>query len=169
MPPEGGTTNRRIVASSDFWQNGYSGDVEMPRRSFNQMPDDPIGKFIGGGVGLIFAGVGLTVLVFLWTSSGFGAPPLFFRVFGSFIALAFVLIGGGSFLAAVGGKQIFTPPNDLAAGDEGSSEPAPSAPADPLKLSCPRCGATVSDGAEVSPHGDVKCSYCQSWFNVHAK
>jgi hypothetical protein len=140
----------------------------MPQRPFNQMPDDPIGKFIGGGVGLVFAGIGLTVLVFLWTASGFGAPPLFFRFFGSFIAMAFILVGGGSFFAAVGGKQFFTPPNDVSESEE-TSPSSPPGPADPLKLACPRCGAALSDGAEVSPHGDVRCAYCQSWFNVHEK
>ena len=40
----------------------------------------------------MFGFIGVAVLIFLWapSSDGFGAPPLFFRVFGSFIALAFI-------------------------------------------------------------------------------
>jgi Sec-independent protein translocase protein TatA len=45
-------------------------------------------------IGIVPLGIGLTVIVFLWTASGFGAPPLIFRVFGSFVALGFVITGG---------------------------------------------------------------------------
>ena len=33
---------------------------------------------------------------------------------------------------------------------------------------CTRCGAPLQDRADVSPSGDVKCQYCDAWFNVHA-
>ena len=48
-------------------------------------------------MGIVPLGIGLTVLGFLWLTpfNEFGSPPLFFRVFGSFIALAFVLTGVG--------------------------------------------------------------------------
>ncbi len=47
-------------------------------------------------------GIGMTVLIFLWSApfGEFGSPPLFFRVFGSFIALAFVLTGIAIFVGA---------------------------------------------------------------------
>ena len=32
---------------------------------------------------------------------------------------------------------------------------------------CTNCGATLQGEAEVSPSGDVKCSYCERWFNIH--
>jgi DNA-directed RNA polymerase subunit RPC12/RpoP len=32
---------------------------------------------------------------------------------------------------------------------------------------CPACGAPLAEGADVSPHGDAKCTHCGSWFNIH--
>lgn len=34
-----------------------------------------------------------------------------------------------------------------------------------MKLICPRCGAAPTNPS-VSPHGDVKCQYCGTWYNV---
>ena len=53
----------------------------MPDKSqSNQLPG-LLAKFVGGAVGLIFAGIGITVLVFMWGMSfgEFGSPSLFFR------------------------------------------------------------------------------------------
>ena len=46
-------------------------------------------------IGVAPFGVGLTLFGFLWLSpfNEFGSPPLFFRVFGSFVAFFFVLVG----------------------------------------------------------------------------
>jgi hypothetical protein len=33
---------------------------------------------------------------------------------------------------------------------------------------CDHCGAAIGEGAEVSPHGDIMCSYCNKWFNIHS-
>ncbi|MEO1998190.1 MAG: hypothetical protein ABGZ17_23345 [Planctomycetaceae bacterium] len=33
---------------------------------------------------------------------------------------------------------------------------------------CDHCGATLSDGTEVSPSGDFRCQYCDNWSNVHS-
>lgn len=32
---------------------------------------------------------------------------------------------------------------------------------------CARCGAAIGKNADVSPNGDVKCQYCNKWFNIH--
>lgn len=32
---------------------------------------------------------------------------------------------------------------------------------------CKSCGATLDRNVDVSPSGDVKCKYCNKWFNVH--
>lgn len=32
---------------------------------------------------------------------------------------------------------------------------------------CVRCGAALSKNADVSPSGDIKCQYCNKWFNIH--
>ncbi len=143
------------------------------RNQYSKQPDAPIGKFIGGAMGLIFAGVGLTVLFFLWSArtGEFDSPPLFFRVFGSFIALAFVLMGGGTFVATVAGTKIGSSVsnsiNEAIERDEPSRADSISNSA--TSYVCTRCGAPLGKGAEVSPHGDVKCGYCSAWFNIYGK
>ena len=104
--------------------------------------------------------IGVAVLVFLWGSSdGFGSPPLFFKVFGSLIALAFMAMGFG------------VPFHFLRRGKEmerlGAHGLHPQA-APPASLQCPNCGANVGK-AEVSPGGDVKCIYCHGWWNIHRR
>jgi uncharacterized Zn finger protein (UPF0148 family) len=32
---------------------------------------------------------------------------------------------------------------------------------------CPHCAAPLQGKVDVSPSGDVKCPFCNSWFNVH--
>ena len=32
--------------------------------------------------------------------------------------------------------------------------------------SCKSCGASLDKNVDVSPSGDVKCKYCNKWFNV---
>ena len=32
---------------------------------------------------------------------------------------------------------------------------------------CTACGARIQDASAVSPGGDVRCAYCNVWFNVH--
>ena len=31
---------------------------------------------------------------------------------------------------------------------------------------CEHCGAGLDEKADVSPSGDVKCTYCKKWFNI---
>ncbi len=38
-----------------------------------------------------------------------------------------------------------------------------------FNYACPHCGAPIESGADVSPHGDSRCGFCDSWFNIHAK
>ncbi len=38
-----------------------------------------------------------------------------------------------------------------------------------VSYTCQHCGAPLGEGVEVSPHGDVKCNYCNTWFNIHGK
>jgi DNA-directed RNA polymerase subunit RPC12/RpoP len=109
--------------------------------------------------GIVFAGIGSSVIIGLWSMSGFGEPPLMFKMFGSFIALAFVAVGVTFFLSSVrgtslpGGNALPTPPPPNSAGEVG--------------YKCPACGARLGEGADVSPKGDVKCGYCKQWFNIH--
>lgn len=113
-------------------------------------------RFLGAVIGFIFAGLGLTVLGFLWTASGFGEPPLFFKVFGSFIALAFVALGGTAFFSALKAQ----PASSTSTATESPFRTGGS-------YTCPACGARLGESVDVSPGGDVKCDYCRKWFNIH--
>ncbi len=124
----------------------------------SQPPAAGPARFIGGVFGFAFAGIGLTVLIFLWTVSGFGSPPLFFRIFGSFIAIIFVAVGGTVFLTALKGPPLVS--------SSASSRPS-GTPAQGAGYTCPGCGARLDKDADVSPKGDVKCGYCRKWFNIH--
>ena len=121
-------------------------------------------------IGIVPLGIGLTVIGFLWGApwDDFHSPPLFFRIVGSFIAMMFVLIGGG----LVFGKML-SPADRLKALQEEmrdagltSTTPPGGEPPMPGKLKCPNCGSSPGT-AEVSPHGDVKCDHCSRWYNVH--
>jgi hypothetical protein len=119
-------------------------------------------------MGFVFAGIGVTVLVFMWGTSfdDFHSPLLFFRIFASFIAIAFVAIGGGIGVSALRGR-----PPGAGAGAVPTITPAtgsrPAAATSAGGYKCPRCAAPLGAGADVSPSGDVKCAFCGQWFNIH--
>ena len=104
----------------------------------------------------MFGFIGLTVIIALWTAEGFHEPPLVFKLFGSFIGLAFVFVGLGVPLRALFGPR-----------EPGSEQPQSSAGSGG-GYKCPNCGAGLGF-QEVSPAGDVKCAYCTKWFNIHAR
>lgn len=119
--------------------------------------------------GACFGGIGLTVIAFLWGSSwnDFHSPPLVFRVFGTFVAIPFVVVGA----TAIFGKVPNVAERAAALRDQlreaGLDEnETPGAAPRPGKLKCPNCGSSPAQ-AEVSPHGDVKCDHCSRWYNVH--
>ena len=100
--------------------------------------------------------IGLTLIIALWMADGFGEPPLVFKLVGSFLGLAFVFVGFGVPLRALLGSR------------ETGAERAPRGLASGGGYKCPNCGAGLGS-QEVSPAGDVKCSYCDKWFNIHAR
>ena len=118
---------------------------------------------IGRAVPFMFGLIGLTVCVFLWAAP-FGewdSPPLFFRVFGTLIASVFMIVGFGS---AIAGPKMMSGVRSLAKrgrAQRGGSEPAR------VGYECPNCGSSLQSGADVSPSGDVKCTFCDRWFNIH--
>lgn len=116
----------------------------------------PAFRFVQGVFGVVFCGIGLSVIVFLWTApfGEFGSPPLIFRLVGSLIAVAFVAMGGGTAFMAIKGVG----PGQIVRGRRSGAR----------NYECPRCGATLGDQADVSPSGDAKCGHCDSWFNIHA-
>jgi hypothetical protein len=126
---------------------------------------------LGIVIGMVFFGLGISVMAFVWTERGFGAPPLFFRIFATLIAIPFVAVGG---IMAYGSIQVLR--GNHAAAEQiasllqhsGRSLPDDeTASGSSISYTCPACGAPLARGAEVSPHGDVKCTHCGGWFNVH--
>ena len=134
----------------------------------DQFPRGPLmaQRFLMGVFGVVFTGVGLTLLTFMWIGSDdFGSEAVFFKIFASFIAIAFVAFGGTMALSAwrsnglLGGvDKIFQAAQARAAG---------ASPDATGGYACPSCGAALAESAEVSPLGDVKCTFCGRWFNVH--
>jgi len=125
-----------------------------------------VSRFVGGVVGLAFFGIGLGTLGFLWGApfGEFDSPPLVFRVFGSFIAVVFVAVGGAVAFASIVAKQDGAQPQGETGDTEGQAPPKSA-----LGYACPKCGASLAKGATVSPLGDVNCTFCGSWFNIHGK
>lgn len=104
----------------------------------------------------IFGFVGIAVLCFLWGApfGDFHSPPLFFRVFGSFIALAFIVFSTLMVISTLSMGSVHNKVHQIF---------------DSMKKKryrCPSCGAALENEADVSPSGDAKCQYCQNWFNV---
>src|SRR5262245_44561906 len=120
-----------------------------------QLPRPPIFMLIFISM---FGFIGLAVLIFLWAQpfNQFDSPPLFFRIFGSFIAIAFMAVGFGLPIGALKARRLI---NDSAPQDGEEAPPAKG-------YKCPNCGAGLGN-QEVSPSGDVKCTYCHKWWNIH--
>jgi predicted RNA-binding Zn-ribbon protein involved in translation (DUF1610 family) len=53
-------------------------------------------------------------------------------------------------------------------GDSPSSQVADAA-APKVGYDCPNCGEALGKEADVLPSGDVKCGYCERWFNIHSE
>jgi hypothetical protein len=113
----------------------------------------------------IFGFIGLTLLIFLWFGSDrdFGRPPLIARLIGSFVALGFMAMGFGMPITA-----ILAWARGETSGETGNGVAAPRvSTGGPDGYRCPHCAAGLGSAQEVSPSGDVKCSYCNKWWNIH--
>jgi len=126
-----------------------------------------VARLVAGGVPLVFGAIGVTVAVSLWSepADAFGAPPLFFRIFGTLIASVFMLVGfSGAYLGFAGRAR----PQRAARRSWGRGRaPRPASPDGQRGYTCPNCDAALKSKADVSPSGDVRCSYCDRWFNIH--
>lgn len=123
-------------------------------------------RFIGAVFGIAFFGIGLTVIAFLWFGDdGFHEPPVFFKLFGSFIAMVFVAVGGAMAVSAITGGGLMKHPRHHFDARATASSPAP--PPTSVTYNCPNCAAALGKDADVSPLGDVKCPFCGRWFNIH--
>ena len=139
--------------------------TEPPQQQQPEPAASGAGRFIAGVFGVAFAAIGLTIIIALWFSSdGMGDAPVFFKLVGSCIALVFVAMGGTIAFSASTGRGMMaqqrTPGAATTASSSGGSTAA---------YTCPHCGAGLDRNAEVSPMGDVKCSFCGRWFNVHGR
>ena len=132
----------------------------------HQRQGQAAGRFIAGVFGVAFAGIGLSVIGFLWFGDdGFGSPPVIFKLVGSLIASVFVAVGGTAAYGAITGRGLTPPPQP-----DAPTAPSPAAPSSPAgSYTCPHCGGGLDRATEVSPMGDVKCSFCGRWFNVHGR
>jgi hypothetical protein len=122
-------------------------------------------RFVGAVFGIAFFGIGLTVIIALW-GGGMGDPPVFFKLFGSLIALVFVAMGGAMAFGAITGGGILSQGNTSETTTATTTTTSSAAPAG---YTCPHCGGGLDRNADVSPMGDVKCSFCGRWFNVHGR
>ena len=113
-------------------------------------------KWVFGGIALAFAFTSLAILCVLW------ALPidLLFKIVFSIVDVPFVAIGGTLFVLAVKIRpSIPTKTVETVHDSQLSSEI--------LRLHCPQCGAPFEEDAETSSSGDVKCEFCDSWYNVY--
>jgi hypothetical protein len=130
-------------------------------------------RFMARFIGIVPLGIGITVIAFAWSSEfggGFGDVPIFFRLFATFVALGFVMIGGTILFAGFKAGD----PQALLEQMKRSAMATRSAKAADQQMSsegyiCPGCNAPLGANADVSPHGDVKCAHCGRWFNVHGR
>lgn len=122
-------------------------------------------KLIARVIPLVFGVMGLAMVIFLWSApfGEFGSPPLFFRIFGTLIAIVFMLVGFGGAILGNDPRAMVRRLGDRYGARPSSSPPAASKPG----YECPNCHARLDQDADVSPQGDVKCTYCTRWFNVH--
>lgn len=133
-----------------------------------------IGRIVGAVFGIAFFCIGASVLGVAW-SDELGSHPLVFRLVPSFISLVFMTVGGTIAFGAITGKQINSSNAmishlkrrkqmlDELQGEEGLGSNTSNVSS---QLECPRCGAPLHANADISPSGDVKCTHCDSWFNV---
>lgn len=113
----------------------------------------------------LFGFIGLTLLIFLWfgSDSDFGRPPLIARLIGSFVALGFMAMGFGMPISAI----LAWSRGETVAREDAVDELAEGAKPAPAGYRCPHCAAGLGAQQEVSPSGDVKCGYCNKWWNIH--
>ena len=122
-------------------------------------------RFIAGVFGVAFAGIGLAVIGGLWLGDGMGDPPVIFKLVGSLIASIFVAVGGMAVVGAITGGGLMAPQQPPISPTTSATSP----PASARGYTCPHCGGGLDRAADVSPMGDVKCSFCGRWFNVHGR
>jgi hypothetical protein len=105
----------------------------------------------------MFGFIGIGVLVFIWSQPG-DFPPLIFKFVASCIAIAFMAMGFGAPISMLKNRNA---PDSTGSNTEGTGDGTSA-----KGYKCPNCGAGLAQ-QEVSPSGDVKCTYCLKWWNIH--
>jgi len=140
----------------------------------NLKPVEVAGRAVVVILGITFGGIGVALIGFLWTEHGFGEPPTFFKIFGTLIALPFVAIGSIALLGGLGMKSfaLKSPEQSVAERLKAMRQEPPKTPREshgpPTSYTCPHCGAPLGTSSDASPHGDVKCRHCETWFNIYS-
>lgn len=136
----------------------------MSEQEERQQNISPGARLVGVVIGCVFGGIGLTLITFLWSQpfGGFHSPPLFFRIIGTLISIPFVMVGGFTAFRSL------TARGSRLSGVRATRKPSPSKKQKRSSYACPHCNAPIGEESDVSPHGDVKCSYCKKWFNIHS-
>ena len=116
-------------------------------------------KLFGLIFSLPFIGGPIAMLVMLWDNDSLGAPPLPMQIFGSLICVAVASAGFCMAYSVITGKNLARDKVTKSGNIPDSIQ---------SNYSCRNCGAGIGVDSEISPSGDVKCEYCNSWFNVNA-
>jgi len=130
-------------------------------------------RLILGLFGFAFAGCGIAVLRMLWLppANRFDLFDVVSKIIFSISALVFFLAFGVVLLfLAIFCKFGPATRADFDKFNQTEAEGLPNdsaAPSSPVNYSCSHCGATLMNQADVLPLGDVKCSFCHKWFNIH--
>ena len=153
------------MVSSGREGDGMEQDPRQNLLKFQGQVNQAMGasRILMGVFGMVFAGAGLCMLGLIWGGDS-DDVPIYGKLFGSLICVAFLAFGGFAvFGAFVGGRKgMMSPLSEAiqARMKEGAAAAAGS-------YVCPSCGAALGEKADVSPMGDVKCTHCGRWFNVH--
>ena len=63
-------------------------------------------------------------------------------------------------------EQRFGSRRRLRPSEQGAPAPSQGGEAGAMDFQCDHCGATAEGPMDLSPSGDVRCTYCGKWFNV---
>ena len=118
-------------------------------------------RFFGIIFALPFIFGPVAMMSMLWADDGWGAPPLAMKLAGTAICAA---VGCAGLLMAFKALTGEAPQIKQTALD--SQRELSTRQSNELDYACDNCGASISADADISPSGDVKCTYCNSWFNV---
>jgi DNA-directed RNA polymerase subunit RPC12/RpoP len=105
-----------------------------------------------------FIGVPIAMISMLWSNDGFGGPPIAMKIVGSLICGAVGFAGLCMMFGSIFGKAVST---------HHAAKTSHLTTSNKSEYKCSNCGASIGINSDISPSGDVKCQFCNSWFNVN--